>query len=165
MGLAVAEEAGCLIHEIQSIKSARVASELEQQHHWPLCAPVSPQATSAALRQWIESDQAYARNCVTPMDEETAERKKAEGWWHLLRGLEPATLNANLLRLVRRIVPMYLRDVCQRQLKVEDVLEDLAQFITRQGGIIDVRKVEEVLCRGQDGQGEATTVVRSAAIA
>ena len=154
MGLAVAKEAGCLVCEIQTLKSVRVASELEQRHHWPLCVTILPRITAAAWRQWIKSEQTYARNCVMPMDEETAAEKEEGDRWHLLRGSEPSTMNAKLLRLVRRIVPLYLRDVCQRRLKVEDVLKDLAGFIGRYGGVVDLQKVREVLCHGRNGQEE-----------
>ena len=145
VGIAVAEAAGCLTREIRNLPSARKARQEEQRHHWPLCVPVASNATSAAKTMWLEVDQAHPRNCITTMDEETAERKREEGGWHLLRGVEPATVNANLLGLVRRLVPQYLRDVCRRQLKIEDVMADLAGFIERQGGAVDLEKVRQVL--------------------
>jgi len=60
-------------------------------------------------------------------------------------GLEPATANANLLGIASRLVTAYLRNLCERRLRVEDVLVDLAAFVERQGGIVDVEKVREVL--------------------
>jgi hypothetical protein len=50
-----------------------------------------------------------------------------------------------LLELTKRIVPAYLRDVCQRKLRVEDVHEDLANFIGRQGGVVPLEKVRDAL--------------------
>ena len=145
VGMAVAEAAGCLTREIRAVPSVRKAAEEEQRHRWPLCVPVASNATSPAMTEWLEPDQPYARNCITPLDEETAERKRAEGGWHLLRGLEPVTVNANLLGLVRRLVPQYLRDVCERRLRVENVVDDLANFIGRQGGVVPLEKVRNVL--------------------
>jgi len=91
VGMAVAEAAGCLTREIRNLPSARKALQEEQRHRWPLCATIASNATSAAMAKWLEVDRAYARNCITPMDEETAERKRAEGGWHLLRGLAPSS--------------------------------------------------------------------------
>ncbi len=54
-------------------------------------------------------------------------------------------MNPNLLEIVRRQVPMYLRDVCERRLKIKDVTEDLAAFIGRQGGTMDLEQVRNVL--------------------
>ena len=144
VGVAVAKAAGCLTKEIRNLPSARKGRQEEQRHRWPLCAPIASTVTSAAMTKWLEADQSCVRNCITPLDEENAERKRVEGGWHLLRGLEPATVNTNLLRLVRRLVPQYLRDLCRRQLKVEDVLVDLAAFVERKGGVVDAEKVREV---------------------
>ena len=80
-GLAVAEAAGCLTREIRALPSVRRAAEEEQRHRWPLCVPVASNATSPAMTEWLTPDQPYARNCITPLDEETAERKWAEGGW------------------------------------------------------------------------------------
>ena len=145
MGLAVAKRAGCLVCEVSTVETVRKAAEEEQRSHWPLCAPIAENATAMARRQWIESDQGYARNCITTMDAGTATAKKRGTAWHLLTGPEPASPSPNLLRLVRRLVPAYLRDVCARRLKVDDVLEDLVGFIGRQGGVVDLEKVWEVL--------------------
>jgi len=163
VGMAVAKAAGCLTREIRAVPSVRKAAEEEQRHRWPLCVPVASNATSAAMTKWLEEDQSYSRNCITPLDEETAERKRVEGGWHLLRGLEPATANASLLGLVRRIVPQYLRDVCERRLQVEDVHEDLASFIARQGGTIHLDQVRNVL-RVTTGQPDTETHGENAAV-
>ncbi len=145
MGLAVAKAAGCLVCEIRSVATVRKAATEEYRHHWPLRVPIAANATSMAVRLWMESDHGYARNCVTPLDEEVAEKKRAEGLWHLLIGRETATVSKSLLRVVRRLVPSYLRDVCERRLRVEDVLADLAEFVNRQGGTIDIAEVRKVL--------------------
>lgn len=153
MGLAVAKKAGCLVREIHSLPTAKRASEEEQRHRWPLCATVTASATKAAKLQWIESDLAYARNCITPLDEKMAAAKKPGGGWHLLTGMEPVKLNSRLLGFVNRIVPLYLRDVCARRLRVEDVLSDLASFAARQGGAVDVREVRKVLWVADETDG------------
>lgn len=150
MGLAVAKEAGCLTREIQSMKTVRVAAEEEQRHRWPLCAPIAKNATKTAVSQWLEGDQVYTRNCVTPLDAATAEEKGDGNRWNLVFGIKPIKMAGNLerwrlLRLVKRIIPGYLRDVCSRGLNVENVLEDLAGFIGRQGGSVPVEKVHEML--------------------
>ena len=146
MGLAVAKAAGCLVREIRSVPTVRKAAEQEHKHRWPLCVPIATNATSKAMRLWMESDRGYARNCVTPLDEQVAEKKKkAGGLWHVLIGREPATVGAKLLGLVRRLVTSYLRDVCERRLQVEDILTDLAEFVGRQGGTIDITEVRKVL--------------------
>jgi hypothetical protein len=145
VGMAVAEAAGCLTREIRALTSVRKSSEEEQRHRWPLRVPIAPNATSSAMTKWLEMDQSYARNCITPLDEETAERKWVDGGWHLVRGLEPATVNPNLLRFVPCLVPAYLRDVCERRLRVEDVVDDLAGFIGRQGGTMDLEQARKVL--------------------
>ena len=153
VGMAVAKAAGCLTREIRAVPSVRKATEEEQRHRWPLCAPIASNATSAAVTKWLEADRGYTRSCITTMDEETAGRKWAEGGWHLLRGLEPATVNVSLLKLVRRIVPSYLRDVCERRLKVVDVLADLAGFIERQGGAVDLDRVQDVFWAASEKHG------------
>jgi hypothetical protein len=152
MGLAVAEKAGCLVREIRTLPTARRACEEEQMHHWPLRAPIAANATRAAILQWLEGDRVSARNCITPLDEKSAAAKKAGDRWHLLTGMEPVKLKSRLLGFVRRIVPLYLRDVCKRRLDVDDVLSDLAGFIARQGGTMEVKKVRKVLFTGETGQ-------------
>ena len=37
IGLAVAQEAGCLLREVRSVPTAKQAAEKEQRHRWPLC--------------------------------------------------------------------------------------------------------------------------------
>jgi hypothetical protein len=150
MGLAVAKEAGCLVREIRSVKTVKEAAEEEQRHRWPLCAPIAKDATPSALLQWFESDKVYARNCATALDDKTAVDNGDGERWQLVIGKEPISLHRNLpnwalLATVRRLVPLYLRDVCERRLKVEDVLLDLAGFIERQGGTVDVQQVRAVL--------------------
>lgn len=146
VGMAVAEAAGCLTtREIRTLPSARKAADEEQRHRWPLLVPVASNFTPAAMTEWLEPDQPYARNCITPLDEDTAERKWAEGGWHLLCGLERATANASLLEFVQRFVPLYLRHVCDRKLEVDDILLDLVAFVTEHGGVMDSEHVRNVL--------------------
>jgi hypothetical protein len=149
MGIAVAKKAGCLVREIRDGRALRQAAKAEQEHHWPLCAPVAIDATKGSKRQWYDYDREYPRNCATAMNEATAETKD-NGFWNLVTGIEPIARAWNLdewdlLKTVPRLVPLYLRDVCDRRLHVDDILEDLAGFVARQGGAVDAKKVKKVL--------------------
>ena len=159
MGLTVAVKAGCLVQEIEDGRALRRVVKAEQEHRWPLCAPVEIEATKAVRQQWYDYDREYPRDCVTTMDEATAETKD-NGFWNMIVGIEPIERAWNLserplLKTVPKLVPLYLRDVCSRRLHVEKVLEDLANFISRSGGRIDVKQVDEVLveaCEADSGR-------------
>ncbi len=131
------------------VRTVKKASAEERRHRWPLCVPIAENATKKTKLQWFDSDRVYMRNCVTVMDEATAETKD-NGLWNLVIGIEPIKMAWNLddwspLKTVPRLVPAYLRDVCSRHLQVDNILNDLANFIARNGGHFDVKKVEEVL--------------------
>ena len=147
MGMAVAQAAGCLVQEIRGIKSVRAAIEVERAHRWAVCAPIASEVWRPAFSTWIKGDQTCPRNCITgPIDKDTAAELEGSGRWSFVIGMEPIPLSWEiekwpLVKAVRRLVPQYLANVCRRRLKVEDVLEDLAGFIVRSGGTIDVEKV------------------------
>ena len=149
MGAAVAKEAGCLMRRItQSNGIAKLVKE-EQQHRWPLYVSF-PATAKITLARWFDAACEYQKNCVTPMAEELAEKYANGDRWRALIGVEPIDLSWNLpnwplLGMVKRLVPAYLRDVCERHLKVGNVLKDMAAFVARQGGEIDVPQVEELL--------------------
>jgi hypothetical protein len=108
----------------------------EQKHRWPLYAQLPPPKDGTKVRSWFT--QSFPRNCIMPV------RTPQLGWWTVV-GEEPAKVGARLLLLTKRIVPAYLRDVCERRLQVGDVHEDLAGFIARQGGVVPLEKVRNVL--------------------
>jgi hypothetical protein len=154
MGLAVARKAGCLVRELAGHTTVRTISEEEQAHRWPLVVPISATARPSAVLQWVEA--AYTRNCVTTLDATMAAIRKLGLGWDIITGWEPLQIDASLLDLVPKIVPAYLRDVCERRLKVQDVREDLAAFIARQGGSVPLPLVYELYYAAcDDGDADA----------
>ena len=137
VGEVTAKAAGCLPRVVKGPAQLRAAFAAEQQHHWPSYVGLLPTKNSnKAVRGWLT--QAFPRNCVTPV------HARQPDWWTVL-GEDPTKVPPQLLNLTKRIVPAYLRDVCQRRLQVGDVHEDLAEFIGRQGGVVPLDKVRKVL--------------------
>lgn len=136
VGRQVAEAAGCAMQVIRGPGQLRRALQVEQLHHWPIYGQLPPSKNGSKVRDWYTQN--YPRNCISPV------RVCQPGWW-TVAGEEPAKVRTRLLTLTKRIVPAYLRDVCERRLRVEDVHDDLAGFIARQGGTMDLDRVRSVL--------------------
>ena len=93
----------------------------------------------------------YSRNCITYMQPIMAETKRLGQGWHTITGHGPVDPSERLLNLVKRIVPAYLRDLCARQLKVEQsVPEDLFAFANRYGAAVPLEAVQQHLYLAND---------------
>lgn len=147
IGASVAQAAGCMSRTIRGPAQLRTVLADERRHHWPIHVELPLPKNGSKVRGWLTKS--FPRNCITPV------RASQPGWW-TITGEEPAKVHTRLLELTKRIVPAYLKDVCKRRLQVEDVHEDLAGFIARQGGTMDLDQVRNVL-RVTAGQPDTET--------
>ena len=136
VGASIAQAAGCMSRTIRGPAQLRTALADEQKHHWPIHVELPLSKNGSKVRGW--QTQSFPRNCITPV------LAPQPGWW-TITGEGPAKVRPRLLRLTKRIMAAYLRDVCERRLRIEDLHEDLAGFIARQGGSVPLDQVRSVL--------------------
>lgn len=157
----VAEALGCI--ELKLLRRQHAGEELlqrEQLHNWPAIV-VSMRDTTAAAEEWFDPPRSWSNknnhNCITHTDWYRTMLRKLLPGWSVIEEMRPVQrLSEDALFLLKKFLPAYLLDLCQRRLQgpqeVRDsvwtfrVLEDIAAFVERHNGLgAEVFKAKAVL--------------------